>query len=82
MFRTNCAPAESHRLGAMVRKSVGWQVDELHVFPGAEGLILEGHARTTLALVLAQVEAARLSGLPVVENRIAVCGWPEERGPI
>jgi hypothetical protein len=51
---------------------VGWQVDELEVLLGDRGLVLRGHARTTLARMLAEVEAARLSGLPVTENRIEV----------
>jgi hypothetical protein len=63
---------ESHRLEALIQDSVGRQVDELHVLRGEDGLILQGRAFTTLAFVLAQVEAARLSGLPVVENRIQV----------
>jgi hypothetical protein len=63
---------ESPRLAALIRHRVGWQVDDLHVFLGNAGLVLQGHAYTALARNLAQDEAARLSGLPVVENRIAV----------
>jgi hypothetical protein len=63
---------ESHRLEALIRHCVGWQVDDLHVLLGERGLILRGHAYTTLARALAEVEAARLSGLPVIENRIEV----------
>jgi hypothetical protein len=65
------APEESHRLEALIRHRVGWQVDDLQVLVGEHGLILEGHARCGCARRMAQEEAARLSGLPV-ENRIAV----------
>jgi hypothetical protein len=66
------APRESHRLDALFRQCIGWQLDELHVLLGEGGLTLRGHARSKLASVLAEVEAARLSGLPVVENQIDV----------
>jgi hypothetical protein len=72
MTRMTSAPHESHRLEALVRQRVGWQVDDLHVLLGEHGLTLHGHARTNLARMLAQDEAARLSGLPVVANRIEV----------
>ena len=72
MTGTTSAPHESHRLEALVRHRVGWQVDDLHILLGERGLILRGHAFTTLARVLAQVEAGRLSGLPVAANEIAV----------
>jgi hypothetical protein len=72
MITTTSAPHESQRLEALIRHRVGWQVDDLQVLLGERGLILKGHAFTALARVLAQVEAARLSGLPVVENRIEV----------
>ena len=72
MTGTTSAPHESHRLEALVRYRVGWQVDDLHILLGERGLILRGHACTTLARVLAQVEAGRLSGLPVAANEIAV----------
>jgi hypothetical protein len=64
-------PAESHRLEALIRHRVGWQVDDLHVVLDEHGLILEGHARCGCARRMAQDEAARLTGLPV-ENRIEV----------
>jgi hypothetical protein len=72
MIATPSAPRESRRLDALVRHCVGWQVDELHVLVGEHGLILRGRARSKLARVLAEVEAARLSGLPVVENQMDV----------
>jgi hypothetical protein len=72
MTATTTAPHESHRLEVLVRHRVGWQVDDLQVLLGERGLILKGHAFTALARVLAQIEAARLSGLPVVANEIEV----------
>jgi hypothetical protein len=64
-------PHESLRLEALIRRLVGWQVDDLHVLDGGHGLVLEGHARCAHARALALEEAARLTGLPV-ENRIEV----------
>jgi hypothetical protein len=72
MTGTCGAPPESHRLEALIRQHVGWQIDDLHVLTGEEGLILRGHATCALARVLAAEEAARLSGLAVVKNEIAV----------
>jgi hypothetical protein len=72
MAFTPSALCESRRLEALVRQVVGWQIDDLCVLLGKQGLILHGRGRTPLARILAQVEAAQLSGLPVVENRIEV----------
>jgi hypothetical protein len=72
MIGTLSAPHESQRLEALVRHRVGWQVDDLQILLGEHGLILKGHTFTALARVLAQIEAARLSGLPVVTNEIEV----------
>jgi len=72
MSAATCPCAGFHRLEALIRHHVGWQVDELEVLLGDHGLILRGHARTPLARMLAEVEAARLSGQPVAENRIEV----------
>jgi hypothetical protein len=63
----------SDRLAALIRREVGWQVDDLRVLVGEHGLTLEGHAYSALARALAEIEAARLSGLPVVDNRMS-CG--------
>jgi hypothetical protein len=63
---------DTDRLAALIRRQVGWQVDILQVQMEERGMILRGHAHTTLARALAEVEAARLGGLPVVENRIVV----------
>jgi hypothetical protein len=63
---------KSPRLEALIRQCVGWQVDDLQVLVGDGGVILEGHAYSALARVLAEVEAARLSGMPVEANRIEV----------
>jgi hypothetical protein len=62
---------ESHRLEALIRSAVGWQVDDLHVVECPDGLILSGHAKCAHARALALEEAARLSGRPV-ENHIEV----------
>jgi hypothetical protein len=72
MTRTVTAAPESHRLEALIRQRVGWQVDDLQVLVDERGLILHGHARSGLGRQLAQTEAARLSGLPVIENAIVV----------
>jgi hypothetical protein len=61
---------ESPRLAALVHQHVGWQIDDLRVMVDDRGLTLRGRARTAVARALAEVEAARLSGLPVVENGI------------
>ena len=42
------------------------------VLVGEGGLVLWGCACTAVARALAEVEAARLGGIPVVENRIVV----------
>jgi len=63
---------ESDRLAALIRHHGGWQVDDLHVLVGERGVVLRGHARTALARALAEVEAARLAGLPVVANDLEV----------
>jgi hypothetical protein len=72
MTATYGAPPESHRLEALIRQHVGWQIDDLQVLVGEEGLILNGHARCALARALAAEEAVRLSGLAVMKNAIAV----------
>jgi hypothetical protein len=59
------------RLAGLIRQHVG-QVDDLCVDVDGRGLVLRGHAHTGLARVLVEVEAAGLSGLPVIENRITV----------
>ena len=69
---TATRPKESPRLKELIRHAVGWQVDDLRVLLGETGVILEGHAYTALARALAEVEAARLSGLPVVANEVEV----------
>jgi hypothetical protein len=69
---TACRLTESPRLKELVPHAVGWQVDDLHVLEGDGGLSLRGHAYTALARALAEVEAARLSGLPVVANEVEV----------
>jgi hypothetical protein len=60
------------RLNALIRRLIGWQIDGLQVELANGGLLLWGRAYTSLARALTEVEAARLSGLPVVENRIVV----------
>lgn len=70
MLRTAEPSAESYQLAALIRRTVGWPIGDLQVQVKQGGLILQGHAYSALARVLAEVEAARLSGLPVVENRI------------
>lgn len=70
MVRSACV--ESDRLAALIRRQVGWQVDDLHVQASESGLVLSGHAYTALARALTEVEAARVAGMPVVENRIEV----------
>lgn len=59
-------------LADLIRRHIGWQVDDVEVELVDGGLVLRGHAYTRLARVLVEMEAARLSGLPVVENRIEV----------
>jgi hypothetical protein len=68
---TTTTPHESHRLEALIRRAVGWQVDDLHVLERGSELVLSGHARCAHARALAVDEAARLTGRPV-ENRIEV----------
>ncbi len=72
MVRAIDPGVESGRLAALIRHHVGWQVDGLRVLVGERGLVLRGHACTALARTLAEVEAARLSGLPVVANDLQV----------
>jgi hypothetical protein len=62
---------ESHRLEALIRRTVGWQVDDLHVLDRGDSVVLTGHARCASARGMALEEAARLTGRPV-ENRIEV----------
>jgi hypothetical protein len=62
---------ESHRLEALIRRAVGWQVDDLHVLEGEHGLVLSGHAMSAHARALAVDEAARLTGRSV-EDRMEV----------
>ena len=66
----NCL-IESHRLEALIRHQVGWQVDKLQVMLDDDRLILEGHASCAFARRLAEDEAARLTGLPI-ENHMEV----------
>jgi hypothetical protein len=70
MLQQTITGRESARLAALVHQRVGCQIDDLRVVVDDDGLTLRGRARTAVARVLAEVEAARLSGLPVVENRI------------
>jgi hypothetical protein len=62
---------EHIRLEALIRATVGWQVDDLHVTEIEGGLVLTGHAKCAFARELAASEAERLSGRPV-EDRIVV----------
>ena len=62
---------ESHRLEALIRSAVGWQIDDLHVLESPDHLVLSGHAKCAFARAMALAEAARLSGRPV-EDRIEV----------
>jgi hypothetical protein len=71
MFGSTTGPTESHRLEALIRSAVGWQVDDLHVLESPDHLVLCGHAKCAHARALALAEAARLSGRPV-EDRIEV----------
>jgi len=63
---------ESPRLEALIRHSVGWQVDDLEVMVGEAGVVLRGHAHSALARHLVEEEAERLTGLPVLESHIDV----------
>jgi hypothetical protein len=71
MTAQQAKPVESHRLEALIRRAVGWQVDDLHVLERGGGLVLSGHAKCAHARAMALDEAARLTGRPV-ENRIEV----------
>ncbi len=71
MTVTDLRPLESHRLEALIRATVGWQVDDLHVLECPGHLVLSGHARCAHARALALAEAERLSGRPV-EDRMEV----------
>jgi hypothetical protein len=62
---------ESHRLEALIRRAVGWQVDDLHVLECEHGVTLSGHAMSAHARALAVEEAVRLTGRPV-EDRMEV----------
>ena len=62
---------ESHRLEALIRSAVGWQVDDLHVLECLDHLELSGHAKCAYARAMALAEAERLSGRPV-EDRMEV----------
>jgi hypothetical protein len=59
---------ESHRLEALIRAAVGWQVDDLHVLECADHLVLSGHAKCAFARAMAMAEAARLTGQPVEDR--------------
>jgi hypothetical protein len=61
-------PPDSHRLEALIRATVGWQVDDLHVLECADHLVLSGHAKCAHARALALAEAERLSGRPVEDH--------------
>jgi hypothetical protein len=63
---------EADRLAELIRRHIGWQVNDLAVEITENGVILRGRAYTRLARALAEVEAARLSGLPVVANEMNV----------
>lgn len=63
---------ESPRVEAMVRHAVGWQIDNLSILVGEDGIVLDGHAHTTLARVLTEEEAQRLTDLPILESHIEV----------
>lgn len=71
MVASQETPVELLRMEALIRRTVGWQVDDLHVFPGDECLVLQGHATCANARRLVEEEAVRLSGLPI-DNRITV----------
>jgi hypothetical protein len=71
MTATEPKPTESHRLEALIRRAVGWQVDDLHVTECGDAVVLAGHARCAFARGMALEEAARLTGRPV-QNRIEV----------
>jgi osmotically-inducible protein OsmY len=72
MQQQPCSSREAGRLAVLIREQIGWQINDLSVLVADRGLILRGHASTAVARALAEIEAARLSGLPVVENRIEV----------
>jgi hypothetical protein len=63
---------ESARLEALIRASVGWQLLDLEVWVEPAGLCLAGHATCHCARMMAQREAERVSGLPVLSNEITV----------
>jgi hypothetical protein len=63
---------EAERLAEIIRRQVGWQVKDLDVEVKDRGLILRGRAYNRLARILAEVEAARLSGLPVLANEMSI----------
>jgi hypothetical protein len=71
MTATEKKPAESHRLEALIRRAVGWQVDDLHVTESGDAVVLTGHACCAFARGMALEEAARLTGRPV-ESRIEI----------
>jgi hypothetical protein len=71
MTATEPKPVKSHRLEALIRRAVGWQVDDLHVLEFKHALVLRGHARCAHARAMALAEATRLTGRPV-EDRIEV----------
>jgi hypothetical protein len=63
---------DTDNLAELIRRHIGWQVDDVEVRLVVGGLSLRGHAYTRLARALVEVEAARLSGLPVMDNQIEV----------
>jgi hypothetical protein len=59
---------DSHRLEALIRAAVGWQVDDLHVQECDDRLVLSGHAKCAHARALAVTEAERITGRPVEQH--------------
>ena len=68
MMQSATVATESHRMEALIRATVGWQVDELHVTESETGLVLTGHAKCAFAREMALAEAERLSGRPVQDR--------------
>jgi len=65
--------ALSHRQAELTRiTSIERRLDDLEVLVGQSGVTLSGHARSALARHLVEEEAARLTGLPVVECHIKI----------
>ena len=63
---------DAERLAESIGQQVSGRVEDFAVRVTPGGLVLSGRAHTVLARALVEVEAARISGRPVLRNEIEV----------